>query len=169
MLAPSERSSSAVRRGSLAISRRYAVSVPASSSRLDTRRAYIKSSRLSADAFAIGWPRASGQPSVDLLSFRSRSVGVRLRRMRTDEIGRRRFHQRGRQPLLPVVDAAHHLALDVRHELVHLALHLLDLAPHVENDFHAGEVDAEISGECQNGLELIQILFRIQTRIAFRP
>ena len=67
--------------------------------------------------------------------------------MRPDEIGRRRFDERGRQALLPVVEPARHLVLDVLHELVDFVLHLLDLAAHVEDDLDAGEVDAEISGK----------------------
>src|SRR5687768_1676620 len=39
------------------------------------------------------------------------------RRIDPHEIGRRRFHHRGAEPLLPVVDAASELALDVLHEL----------------------------------------------------
>src|ERR1051326_4528074 len=37
---------------------------------------------------------------------------------RANEIGRRRFHERGREPLLPVAEAAGELVLDVLHELV---------------------------------------------------
>ena len=82
------------------------------------------------------------------------------------EIGRRRLHERGGQPLLPVVDAARELALDVLHELVDLALHLLDLAAHVEDDLDAGEVDAEIARQRQDRLELLEIFFRVQARVA---
>ena len=68
-------------------------------------------------------------------------------RRRPDEIGRRRFDERGREALLPVVESARHLVLDVLHELVDFVLHLLDLAAHVEDDLDAGEVHAEISGK----------------------
>src|SRR4051812_31510391 len=47
------------------------------------------------------------------------------------KIRRRRLDECRAQSLLPVVDAAHELTLHVFHELVHLALHLLDLAAHV--------------------------------------
>ena len=75
-----------------------------------------------------------------------------------DEIGRRRLNERGREALLPVVETARHFALDVLHELVHFVLHQLDLASHVEDDLDAGEVDAEISRNSQNRLELIKVL-----------
>src|SRR5881409_1104531 len=39
------------------------------------------------------------------------------------------------------------LALHIFHELVDFMLHLLDLAPHVEDDLDAREVDAQISGK----------------------
>src|SRR5438105_7411582 len=124
---PSSRSSSGVRRGSLPISRRYALSVPASSARLDTERAYTMSTRMEST----------------LRRFFSRRLfapGVRLGRRRADEIGRRRFDERRGQALLPVVDAAGELALDVFHEFVHFVLHLLDLAAHVENNLDAREI-----------------------------
>ena len=76
------------------------------------------------------------------------SLGKTLvRRLLTNEIGRRGLYERRGEPLLPIVDAARHLALHVFHELVHFALHLLDLAAHIQNDFDAGEIDAEISGK----------------------
>src|SRR5690242_11711166 len=46
------------------------------------------------------------------------------RRRPPDEIGRRRLDQGGAETLLPIVDTTGHLALDVIHELIHLALHL---------------------------------------------
>ena len=64
--------------------------------------------------------------------------------------------------LLPVADAARQLALDVGHELVDLALHLLDLPAHVQDDLDAGEVDAEVPRERQDGLELLEIFLRIE-------
>jgi hypothetical protein len=54
----------------------------------------------------------------------------------------------------------------VIHELVDLALHLLDLPAHVQDDLDAGEVDAEIAGQRQDGLELLEILFRVEPRVA---
>src|SRR5205085_6595338 len=88
-------------------------------------------------------------------------------RIATNEIRRRRLHERGAEALLPVVDAARELALDVVHELVDLTLHRLDLASHVENDFDAGEVDAEIARQREDGFELFEIFFRIEARVAF--
>src|SRR5262249_41664142 len=116
----SARSSSTVRRGSFAISRRYALSVLASSSRRDTMDSLQQT---------CGGARTKRTTFFSFLSL--------------DQIGWRGFHERGREPLLPVVDAARHLALDVLHELVDLALHLLDLPPHVEDDLDAGQIDAQ--------------------------
>src|SRR5215204_6889943 len=84
-----------------------------------------------------------------------------------DEIGRRGLHERGAQALFPIVDAARHLALDIVHELIHLALHLFDFAPQVEDDFHTGEIHTEIARQRENRLELFEILLRVQARIAF--
>src|SRR5262245_25066582 len=126
MRVPRARSSSTVRRGSLAISRRYALSVPESSSRLRTRRAYIK--RLLAFHFY-------------LVVFRGCGFG------RTHEVGRRRLDERGRDALLPVVDPARHFLFHVLHELVDFPLHLLGLASHVQDDFDTSQIDAQISGK----------------------
>src|SRR6185503_9842066 len=87
----------------------------------------------------------------------------------TNEIGWRGLDQRRRQPRFPIVDAARELTLDIIHELVDLALHLLDLPPHVQDDFNAGEVHSEIAGQREDGLELLEILFRIEPRIALGP
>src|SRR5262249_8994875 len=115
MRAPSARSSSGVRRGSFAISRRYALSVPASSPRFDgTRESLLLLMALGVRAYEISW---------------------------------RGFHERSRQSLFPIVDAARHFLLDIRHELVDFPLHRFDLATHVQNDLDAGKVDAQISGK----------------------
>jgi hypothetical protein len=57
--------------------------------------------------------------------------------------------------------------LHVFHELVDLALHLFHLATHVEDDLDAGEIDAEIARQRQDGLELFEILFRVEAGVAF--
>src|SRR5688572_30605436 len=88
------------------------------------------------------------------------------RRRMAHEIRWRRFDHRGREPRLPVVDAARQFTLHIVHELVDFALHLLDLAAHVEDDFDPGEVDAEISRQREDRLELLEVFFRIQPRIA---
>src|SRR6266849_3570565 len=157
MRVPSSRSSSTVKRGSLEISRRYAASVPASSAaacRLDTQEAYIKEKARRAKAAR----RLA-------LTFRFRVVAFG----RSDQIGGRRLDERRTEPLLPVVDAADHLALHVFHEVVDLMLHQLDLAAHVEDDLHAREIDAEVAGQRENRFELFEILFRVEPRIALRP
>ena len=83
-----------------------------------------------------------------------------------DEIGRRRFHERRAQTLLPVADAARELAFHVVDELVDLELHRFNLAAHVENDLDSRQVDAEVAGERENRLELFEVLFGIQAGIA---
>ena len=80
------------------------------------------------------------------LRIRHLSARIFLGRM-TNKIRWRRLDHRGRQPRFPIVDAAHELTLHVVHELVHLALHLLDLAAHVQDDLDARQVDAEVSGQ----------------------
>jgi hypothetical protein len=79
-----------------------------------------------------------------------------------DEIGRRGLDERSAEALLPIIDATRHLALDVVHELIHLTLHLFDLAPQVENDFHAGQIHTEIAREREDRLELFEILFGVE-------
>src|SRR5687767_1441704 len=81
------------------------------------------------------------------------------------EVGRRRLDERGGEPRLPVVDAARKLPLDVVHELVDLALHLLDLAAHVQDDLDAGEIDAEIARQRQNRLQLFEVFLGVQPGI----
>src|SRR5919201_3430898 len=84
--APSARSSSALKRESFEISRRYAASALASSPaayRFDTRLAYI-----------------STETENSILSFHFCIFGLMRR---ANQISRRGFDQRRRQPLLPVV------------------------------------------------------------------
>ena len=70
-------------------------------------------------------------------------------------------------PSASIVDAARELTLHIFHEFVHFALHLFHFSTHVENDLDAGEVDTQISGECQNCLELFEIVFGVEPRVAF--
>ena len=83
------------------------------------------------------------------------------------QIGRRCFDERSAETLLPIVDAARKFALHIFHEFVDFALHLFHFSTHVEDDLDAGEVDAQISGQCQNCFELLEIFFGIQARVAF--
>src|SRR5437660_4815686 len=146
MRPPRSRSSSGVRRGSFAISRRYAASVLASlgvmAYRRDTRRAYTRFVRVKPDT-------TNFVTKILLRGFLASGFVVRRRGRgrRADEVGRRRLDERGREPLLPVVDTTRELTLDVFHELVDFVLHLLDLAAHVEHDLDAGQIDAQISGK----------------------
>ena len=84
-----------------------------------------------------------------------------------DQIGRRRFDERGATRRCSQSSMPRAISLlDVLHELVDLALHLLDLPAHVEDDLDAGEVDAEIAGQRQNRFELLEVLFRVEARVA---
>ena len=84
------------------------------------------------------------------------------------QIGWRCFHECSTETLFPIVDAARQFALHIFHEFIDLALHLFHFSTHVEDDLDAGEVDTQISGECQNSFQLLEIFFRIQPRVAFR-
>src|SRR6185503_3119015 len=72
------------------------------------------------------------------------------------------------EALLPVVDAARHFALHVVHELVHLVLHQFDLAAQIEDDFHTGQVHTQVTGEREDGFELLEIFFRVESGIPVR-
>ncbi len=48
-------------------------------------------------------------------------------------------------------------------------LHRLDLAAHVEDDLDAGEIDAKIAREREDGLEPLEIFFRVEARVALCP
>ena len=80
----------------------------------------------------------------------------------------RRLHQRRAKPLLPVVEPAGELTFDILHELVHLALHLLHLPAHVENDLDAGEIHAQVPRQREDGFELLEIFFGVQARVPLR-
>src|SRR5829696_7992649 len=113
----------------------------------------------------------SGSLSLSALRFSrvfARSIVIsRARRRRTaHEFGRRRFDERGTEALFPIVDAARELALHVLHELVDLLLHPLHFAAHVEDDLDAGKIDAEVARQRKDGLELLEILLGVETRIA---
>ncbi len=77
-------------------------------------------------------------------------------------------HERRVQPLLPVPEAARQLAFDVLHELVDFTLHAIHLATHVQDDFHAGEIHAQIARQRQDRLQFQQVLVRVEPRVAIR-
>src|SRR5207248_2579940 len=52
-------------------------------------------------------------------------------------------------------------ALDVLNEFLHLALHVFQPLPHVENDFNAGKVYAKISREVQYQFEPFEIFLSV--------
>ena len=64
------------------------------------------------------------------------------------------------------VDAARELFIHVRHELVHLHLHLRDAPAHVEDDLDAGQIDAEFTGELEDDLQPFQVLFGVEAGVA---
>jgi len=76
---------------------------------------------------------------------------------RAHQISRRGFDECSTEPLFPIIDAARELMLHIFHEFVDFALHLFHFSTHVENDLDACEVDTQISGECQNCFELLEI------------
>ena len=52
-----------------------------------------------------------------------------------------------------------------RDYVFHLPLQLFHLFPHVEDDFHAGQIDAELARKSQDDLKPLEILFRIEPGI----
>ena len=52
-------------------------------------------------------------------------------------------------------------AFDIFDELLHLALHFFQPLPHVQNDFNAGKIDAEISSQIQNEFQPFEIFLRV--------
>src|SRR5512135_614869 len=61
-----------------------------------------------------------------------------------------------------------HLLADVPHEVIELALDTRHLLAHVQDDFHPGEVDAEIAGESEDRLQTAQRLLVVQAGVALR-
>src|ERR1022692_2099855 len=59
------------------------------------------------------------------------------------------------------------LAVQGGDEFLDLRLHFAHLLAHVEDDLHAGEVDAEIAGEVKDDLQAFQIVSGIEAGIAF--
>src|SRR5262249_52038887 len=62
---------------------------------------------------------------------------------------------------------AHELLPHPGHELRDLALHLLHLPAHVEDDLHPGQVHSEVAREVQDDLELPEVGLRVEARVAF--
>ncbi len=89
-------------------------------------------------------------------------------RVGAHQAARRGLDKRGAEALFPVAQPLHHFALDVLHELVHLELHLLDAAAHVQDDLDAREVDAEIARQREDRFQLLEILIRAQAGVALR-
>jgi ABC-type multidrug transport system fused ATPase/permease subunit len=54
----------------------------------------------------------------------------------------------------------------IRHEILHLALHLLHLRAHVEDDFHAGQVDAQVACQRENYFQLLDVRVGVEARVA---
>ena len=57
--------------------------------------------------------------------------------------------------------------LDVLHELLDLALHLLHALAHLQDDRHARDVDAQIARQRKNELQPLQIFVGIEARVTF--
>jgi len=52
-------------------------------------------------------------------------------------------------------------ALDVCNKVLHLCLHFFQSLPHIQNDFNAGQIHTQISGQIQNQLEPFNIILSI--------
>ena len=84
------------------------------------------------------------------------------------EVGWRRLDQGATQALLPITKSARELALDEVHELIDFELHGFDFAPHVQDDLDSREVDAKVTGQREDRLELLEIVLRVEPRVALR-
>src|SRR5947207_13609809 len=59
--------------------------------------------------------------------------------------------------------------LQILEEAFEFALHGVHFLTHVEDDFHAGEINAEVSGEGEDDFEPLEIAVRVKTRVALGP
>src|ERR1039457_3414233 len=57
--------------------------------------------------------------------------------------------------------ASHQLTVQSGHEFLDLRLHLSHLLPHIQDNLHAGQVDAQFAGEVQNHFQAFQIAIRV--------
>src|SRR4051794_35012168 len=67
-----------------------------------------------------------------------------------------------RRPRAP----CHQLAIQGSDEFLDLRLHLAHLLAHVEDDLHASQIYAEIAREVQNYLQPLEIVLRVEARVA---
>src|SRR6185503_8012769 len=63
------------------------------------------------------------------------------------------------------VGTREHFLLNVLHEILNLALHLLHALPHLQNDRDPADVHTQIARQVENELKPLQILVRVKTRI----
>ena len=167
-----ERATRVARRNSREVEQLSGDAVLPAGASLDTTHA-VAIDRLPASSVATrarhGRRQSNTSSSVPGRDYGAFSIGTQrpvVNRQR--RLARRRRHERGVQSLFPVTESAPQLVLHVLHELIHFPLHAIHLPPHVEDDLDAGEVDAQVARQRQDGLELLQILVRVQARVAFR-
>jgi hypothetical protein len=62
-------------------------------------------------------------------------------------------------------EPARQFLIESGHEFLDLLLHGRHLFPHVEDDFHARQVHAELAGELEDHFQPFEILLRVQARV----
>src|SRR4051794_20682533 len=103
--------------------------------------------------FVICW--SSDREPVYALLTPDRRAGVDHRNEAVARFRRRR----------PAV-VRHQLAIQRGHELLYLRLHVAHLLAHVQDDFDARKIHAEVARQVQNHFEPLQVLRRVEPRIA---
>jgi len=68
--------------------------------------------------------------------------------------------------LIGGVEVAGHFVTNEVGESFHLRLHLGHFVAHVENNFDAGEIDAEFAGEIEDDFEAFEIFVGVEARVA---
>src|ERR1700723_1302253 len=71
-------------------------------------------------------------------------------------------------PILTGIKSTRHFAAHKMRERFHLRLHLGHLVAHVQNNFDARQINAQLARQIQNYLEPFQVLIRVQPRVALR-
>ena len=61
------------------------------------------------------------------------------------------------------------MRLEILEETFKLLLHRIHLFAHVENDFHAGEIYAQVARQRKDQLQPREIRIGVKSRVAFRP
>jgi len=61
------------------------------------------------------------------------------------------------------------VALQIFEKAFELVLHRIHFLAHVEDDFHAGKIDAEIARQRENYFEPLKISIGVEPGVALRP